>query len=70
MRKSIYSKNGFNILCWCPKCGHMEYIDQHGVGQCPKGHGDMENIPYENRDMSGMFMISKPKIESNTELSV
>ncbi len=69
MRKTIHGKvpggDANTILCYCPLCGYLKPVEEHGRDRCPTclGNPYLENIPRDCQDMSGLYMVRKPPLE-------
>jgi hypothetical protein len=78
MRRRIHGKVGDanTILCYCPQCGKLQHVEEHGRDRCPKcrvtckGQNAgpyLEGIPRDCRDMHGMYMVRKPLLEESDD---
>ena len=63
--KPIYNHKDW-VLGQCLSCGRLNYVEPHGTTakcKCSTEWTEHRNIPYENRDRSGCYLISKPEVQ-------
>lgn len=67
MRKSMYSKDGYSILCSCLTCGRLNYVEQHGTTADCKCGVDRKHVslPYEYRDFLGTHYNGPARLYPN-----
>ena len=64
--RRIYKKDGDAnlILCCCPECGHLAYVEEHGRDRCPKCREVRNTMEWDFDRCGWVYEVTGPYLEN------